>query len=373
MLNSSKELRTTGISLVTSLNSLSGLAQVGRDFLAKLALTDVQHEVLDETNRTYLDKICDKFHIQRLFKKNPKYKKVIHFETYPKKLDKKYYNFKTIFWEFESGMLEYRPKSFEGVDEVIAFTDFLYEYLRKIAPKNVKITKVKYPFFKNWQISKSKEQIRNLYKINQNDFVCYFNFDYRSCYDRKNPEAVLNTFKESIANNQDAKLVIKTNGYDKRPQDAQRLNGIIKKMALEDKVIVINKKLSRDELMSTINACDCYISLHRGEGLGLGMLEAMALAKPVIATNYSGNTEFTRPDNSLLVDYELVAAKTDFKAYLLVDKWAEPNIETAKTHLLLLYKDRMFAQELGSKAKQFVDEYFNLDDFKLDLEKIIKN
>ena len=63
-----------------------------------------------------------------------------------------------------------------------------------------------------------------------------------------------------------------------------------------------------------IAACDCYVSLHRSEGLGLTMAEAMALGKPVIATVYSGNLQFMTPENSHLVDYQLGAVPAGLPA-----------------------------------------------------------
>ena len=54
-------------------------------------------------------------------------------------------------------------------------------------------------------------------------------------------------------------------------------------------------------------ACDCFVSLHRSEGFGLAMAEAMALGKPVIATNWSGNTDFMNPHNAACIDFRLVS------------------------------------------------------------------
>ena len=67
-------------------------------------------------------------------------------------------------------------------------------------------------------------------------------------------------------------------------------------------MLFINDHLSKNEFMTILNSCDCYISLHRGEGLGLGMMEAMSLGKPVIASRYGGNLDFMNDENSLLVD-----------------------------------------------------------------------
>jgi len=355
-----------GISLVIPLKEMNGLAENGKSFLSKISLTNFKFDVLDES-RIIID---DDSEIDKITTNKSQFQKRIIFNTCEKKLPSDYYNIKVIFWEFESGMMEFRPKIFKKVNEVVAFTDFIYDYLLKIAPKNVKITKMRYPFIKNWDILLTKEEVRAKYNINHSDFVGFFNFDYRSSYNRKNPEMTLRAFAESIGYENNTKMIIKTFGTESFSEQAKRLNQIVRELNINDKVVFINDYLSRNEMRSIINACDYYISLHRGEGLGLGMLEAMALGKPVIATNYSGNTEFTKENNSLLVDYELVEAKDDFEAYLWVDKWAEPNIETAKKHLVKLYKDPNFASEIGKKAEQFVKEYFSLDNFKAEMKKI---
>ena len=73
-----------------------------------------------------------------------------------------------------------------------------------------------------------------------------------------------------------------------------------------ENVFWIDETLSRQEVYDLQSVCDCYVSLHRSEGFGLGPGESMFLGKPVIATNWSGNTEFMHQHNSLLVDFELV-------------------------------------------------------------------
>ena len=67
---------------------------------------------------------------------------------------------------------------------------------------------------------------------------------------------------------------------------------------------MIEEYLTPGEKDALTAACDCYVSLHRAEGFGFTMAEAMYLGKPVIATGYSGNLDFMTAENSYLVDYE---------------------------------------------------------------------
>lgn len=357
-----------GVSLLIFLKDIDGLAQVGRDFLSKISMTNFNFDVVD----TSLTNKCPKLELERISTNKAHFKKQLFFNTLEQKLDKKNYNIKVIFWEFESGMLEYRPNIFDGVNEVIAFTDFIYNYLLKVAPENVKVVKMKYPFISKIDFKPDKTETRKKYNINPDDFVCFLNFDYRSSYDRKNPEASVKAFEKAFENIENAKLIIKTSGFDVARKKALQFEQYVKNSKVSDKIIIVNEYLSREKFFCLMDACNCYISLHRGEGLGLGMLEAMSVAKPVIATNYSGNTEFMNENNSLLVDYILVDANDSLnEAYRRVEKWAEPNIEAAAKYLTKLYENPDFAIETGKKAKDFVEKYFSFEDFKSDLERVL--
>ena len=130
-----------------------------------------------------------------------------------------------------------------------------------------------------------------------------------------------------------------------------------------------NENLSRVSMLNLINMCDVYMSLHRGEGLGLGMLEAMSMGKPVIATNYGGNTDFVLDNVAFPLNYRLVKPKElDFKVYQSVQKWAEPNLKQASDYLLKLYKNKKLREEIGQKAQLFVRQKFSLENFIQSLE-----
>ena len=95
---------------------------------------------------------------------------------------------------------------------------------------------------------------------------------------------------------------------------------------------------------------DCYVSLHRAEGFGLGMAEAMSLGKPVIATGYSGNLDFMSPSNSLLVDYQLVPIGPGADPYPPDAQWADPDPEHASRLMRELFDDQARGRELGAIA-----------------------
>src|SRR5204863_4153391 len=119
---------------------------------------------------------------------------------------------------------------------------------------------------------------------------------------------------------------------------------------------VINGVLSRTDINSLMNLCDCYVSLHRSEGFGLTLAEAMSLAKPVIATGYSGNMDFMTATNSFLVNHRLVTLDQDYPPYQTGSVWADPNQEHAAQVMRLVYEKRKIAREIGRQAQKDVRE-----------------
>jgi len=101
------------------------------------------------------------------------------------------------------------------------------------------------------------------------------------------------------------------------------------------------------------------VSLHRAEGLGLGMLEAMLLEKPVICTNYSGNLDYAKEDHACLVPYKLIPVLEDQYLFYKGQVWADPDIDQAAGSMKKLYGDRDFGHALGKKAAQFVREHYD--------------
>jgi len=97
---------------------------------------------------------------------------------------------------------------------------------------------------------------------------------------------------------------------------------------------------TRAQAYGLIAMGDCFVSLHRSEGFGLGLAEAMLMAKPVIATGYSGNLVFVNRKNSLLVDYELAEIEEGRPIYTRGNFWVEPSIKQAAAHMRGVYEHR---------------------------------
>jgi glycosyltransferase involved in cell wall biosynthesis len=114
-------------------------------------------------------------------------------------------------------------------------------------------------------------------------------------------------------------------------------------------------------MSSLMGEATAYVSLHRAEGFGLTLAEAMARGRPVIGTGYSGNLEFMNPTNSLLVDYELVPIGPDVRAYPSSSVWADPDIKAAAAAMRWVVDHPVEAQQLGQVGRASVLGQLTID------------
>ncbi len=270
------------------------------------------------------------------------------------------------FWEFENGFKDIGLNILDGND-IIAFSDFCAEVIRKEVPEGTHVHKIRYPFRFETRDIPSRDEIRDRYKIKKDDFVVFFNFDYASSYYRKNPDGVVKAFAQAFQGKTDVKLVFKTMRAKAHPDKANELLQLAKTLGMNDKILTIDTFIPQQDLYGLTNACDVYISLHRGEGFGLGVAEAMSLGKPVIVTDYSSTTEFCNKENSIPIPYKIIPfdqTKNNIPTYKFVTTCADPDTESAANALRLCYDDRSYARELGKKGQAFIKDYFSLENFR---------
>jgi glycosyltransferase involved in cell wall biosynthesis len=117
--------------------------------------------------------------------------------------------------------------------------------------------------------------------------------------------------------------------------------------------------MSRGKVNGLIAACDAVISLHRSEGFGLILAEAMYLGKPVIATGWSGNMDFMTSSNSCVVPYELVTLERDHGYYKAGQRWAEPDVDAAASFLRRLVEEPAWAAEIGARGSRTIRTEFS--------------
>ena len=105
--------------------------------------------------------------------------------------------------------------------------------------------------------------------------------------------------------------------------------------------------------------CDSFISLHRSEGIGLGLAQSMLFGKPVVATNYSGNTDFMHDGNACLVDYELIPVREGEYPFAQGQEWADPDIDQAGWFMKRLVEKETFRKSIALEGRDTLRLYYN--------------
>lgn len=252
------------------------------------------------------------------------------------------------YWEFDEIPSSWNRAAFE-CDELWTATDFIAEGLRARYRQPVHV------LFPGVEIAPFEKRSRASFGLDGEDFVFLFVFHMTSVMDRKNPLGLIKAFKAAFPKEKRARLVIKTTFGERHPEALK----VLEAAAADANIQIINRTFSRDETLSLIAACDAYVSLHRSEGLGLTMAEAMLLGRPVVATGFSGNCAFMDDRNSLLVDHRIITLDRDIPPYKAGQRWAEPSVAHAARQMRKLFDQPEFARELGATAKTDLEQRLN--------------
>ena len=221
-------------------------------------------------------------------------------------------------------------------DEIWVATDFIKQTLEKALPVPVKLM----PPILGLGIKQT-----SCHKEKPPYFLTVF--DGYSSIQRKNPFGAITAFKKALnksGNPSGARLVIKS--INLNPEEI----GMIKRAADGIPYTLVNEYLSQEKLHELIGGCTGFISLHRSEGLGLNIINAMLMEKPIIVTNYSGNTDFTNNENAYLVEGKYVETTMKDGVYQ-GSKWMEPDTDRAADAIAEILTQPDKASEKGRRAR----------------------
>ena len=181
--------------------------------------------------------------------------------------------------------------------------------------------------------------------------------DFRSLPERKNPIGAIEAYSRAVgATPEDVFFVLKTANMAVRPDVRARIEGLRR---VNPSLILMEGYLDRLVLNGLINCCDCFVSLHRSEGFGLTLAEAMYMGKPVIATGYSGNMDFMHEGNSLPVRYTLARLENDIVPYPRGSEWATPDLDHAAELMQRVLTDESLRLEIGGRAEDEIRRNFS--------------
>ena len=260
----------------------------------------------------------------------------------------KRYNIGYWFWELANFPEEWRYAE-HLVEEVWVNTDFV---AKAVAPRFPKVVKI--PFAVGFE-DPSPHYNRRYFGLPESGFLFLFSYDFNSSSARKNPRAVIDAFKLAFPDRSTpVSLVVKSINGEQNPEAL----GWLKASLCDDpRIAFVDDYLSTDDMRGLLNTADAYMSLHRSEGLGLGMAESMYLGKPVIATAYSGNMEFMNAENACLVPYELIPVAAGEYPYHRGQWWAKPDISAAAAWMVRLVHDPDLRRDISNRAAADMRQY----------------
>ena len=192
-------------------------------------------------------------------------------------------------------------------------------------------------------------------------FLFLVMFNSGSVMERKNPLAAIKAFKESFCKDEETKkkykdvgLVIKISEAELSTDDEKIINSVVDK---DDNIYYMCGHLNKTEVNSLIADVDVYVSLHRSEGFGLVMAEAMYVGTPVIATNWSGNTEFMNSDTACMVGYDMKELDKDYEPFKKGNLWADAHVDEAAQFMKKLYEDKEFYNKIAVNGQNYAKEH----------------
>jgi glycosyltransferase involved in cell wall biosynthesis len=247
-------------------------------------------------------------------------------------------------WELSEFPAEWNH-AFSYLDEVWTPSVFTSDSVARVSPIPVHTM----PHAIDPEIQTLPEFDRTSFRLPADAFVFLFMFDFQSYLERKNPLGLIKAFRQAFPGRKDVLLLLKCSHAAEHPKQLKELQA-----AGGANVRILNTVLPRGAVHSLMSAADGYVSLHRSEGFGLTLAEAMLCGKPVIATAYSGNVDFMTKENSFPVPYKLIAIDRNYGPYKAGGSWADPDRDCAVDMMRYVVENRAAAMTTGAKGRTHV-------------------
>ncbi|HEX2132482.1 MAG TPA: glycosyltransferase [Actinophytocola sp.] len=246
-------------------------------------------------------------------------------------------------WAWELDQLpSWQRGGFDHVDEVWTISEFCREAFARHSPVPVKVVPVPVP-----DPGAPDRESRPDGKPTQ----FFFAFDFNSTAQRKNPWGAVAAFQQAFPGRDDVRLVIKTTNSRLHRPAMERL---VRTVQGDPRIEVFDRYLSVAELADLYRDSDCYVSLHRSEGFGLTVAEAMVRGMPVIATDYSGTTEFFGGEVGWSIPYRTVDVGPGWFPYPEDGTWADPDIAAAASAMRVVADNPAEARRRGAAAREHI-------------------
>ncbi|MDG2039576.1 MAG: glycosyltransferase [Ilumatobacter sp.] len=241
------------------------------------------------------------------------------------------------------------------VDEIWAPTTFIADAYRSV-PNGPPVTHQPMYLACPTLCDGAQAQWRRRFAPND-EFLFLVTLDLFSIVERKNPFGAIDAFAAAFKpSDLTARLVIKTLNGNQRPEALARIADHAAQSGITDQIEIFDSFISDDEMTGLIAAADCFVSLHRGEGLGLQLAAAMWLETPVIASRYSGNLDFMSDKTAGLIDVTLIDVEHGEGAYPDGFQWADPDLGQAAAWMKRMVNESGCRQQLREAALRYMRE-----------------
>lgn len=343
-----------GVNLFGYFDTESGVGEIARN-MAKtlehakvpLVVINIEQPYLRRLDRTIADFSFSSPYAINLFMVNADQVPIVASQVGARALEGRR-NVGYWFWELSRFPPVY-SKAFSFFDEIWVASKFCLDSISSVSP----IPVVNVPPGLSFEMPRGLDT--NPFGIRAEDFVFLYVFDGASSIHRKNPAGVVTAFRKAFPGDGPERLILKT--VNARTSQVEALH----RLSRGARVDVITHYVSRPAVLDLIAVSDCYVSLHRSEGFGLTLLEAMSLGKPVIATNYSGNSDFLQEANGYPIGYRLVPIRRNLGPYGRGNVWADPDLDQAAAAMRRVRERTAEATAKGARAAEDVCALWGLE------------
>ena len=253
------------------------------------------------------------------------------------------------FWELEHVPARTFAQAQEYVDEIWVSSNFIAQALRPVLEKKVLV--VPLPLFDEERHGSSRFKPIESPRLN---FTALAMGDFASVPERKNLSGAVAAFKKAFSEGEGSKLLLKVSNSRLSAQAVLAMAELQKLVAGRTDIEIIEGSLTQEEVDSLFLRSQVFVSLHRAEGLGLNIADAVCFGLPVISTAYGGCLDFLDPNTSFLVPFTRKLVGPGAQPYSPFAFWAEPDVDKAASYLREVRNDYTSALKKAREAKRRV-------------------